>query len=223
MSSRVSSRDGAISLSSTRRMPLLEGELGHGGLGGAADDQPVAGGLDGDVRAGEHPGEVGGLGRLDDDGRCLPCGDRLDGVGGQELAAADHDEVVGEHAELADEVARHEHRAAAAGEVGEVVAQPADAVGVEAVGRLVEQQDLRVAEQGAGEGEALPHAEGEPAGALVGGRLEPDLGQHLVDPAAGIALMAAMARRWLRAVWPGCMQRASRTEPTRRAGCRRSV
>ena len=26
--------------------------------------------------------------------------------------------------------------------------------------------------------------------------------------------MAAMARRWLRAVWPGCMQRASSTEPT---------
>ena len=62
--------------------------------------------------------------------------------------------------------------------------QPADAVGVESVGRLVEQQDLRVAEQRAGEGQALPHAEGEPAGALVGGRLETDLDQHLVDPAS---------------------------------------
>ena len=69
-----------------------------------------------------------------------------------------------------------------AGEVAEVVAQPADAVGVEAVGRLVEQQDLRVAEEGAGQGEALAHAEREAAGALVGGRLEADLGQDLVDP-----------------------------------------
>ena len=84
-------------------------------------------------------------------------------------------------------MARHEHGAAARGELAEVVAQPADAVGVEAVGRLVEQQDLRVAEQRAGEGEALAHAEREAAGALVGRRLEPDLGEHLVDPAGGDA------------------------------------
>jgi hypothetical protein len=120
-------------------------------------------------------------------------------------------------------VARHEHGAAAASEVGEVEAQPTDAVGVESVRRLVEQQDLRVSEQGACQGEALAHAEGEPAGALVGGRLETDLGSTSSTREAGIELMAAMARRWLRAVWPGCMQRASSTEPTRRAGCRRSL
>ena len=36
---------------------------------------------------------------------------------------------------------------------------------------------------------------------------------------AGMPLMAAMARRWLRAVRPGCMHRASSTAPTSRAGC----
>ena len=90
-------------------------------------------------------------------------------------------------AELADEVARHEDGAALLGEVAEVVAQPADAVGVEAVGRFVEQQDARVAEQRTGEGQTLAHAEGEPAGPLVHRGLEPDLGQHLLDPIGGDA------------------------------------
>ena len=101
----------------------------------------------------------------------------------------------------------------ALGEAAEVVAEPADAVGVEAVGRLVEQQDLRVAEQRAGQGQTLPHAEGEPAGALVGGRsrARPRRGPRSTRP-AGMPLMAAMARRWFRAVRPGCMQRASRTD-----------
>ena len=35
---------------------------------------------------------------------------------------------------------------------------------------------------------------------------------------AGMSLSAAVARRWLRAVRPGCVQRASRTDPTVRAG-----
>ena len=56
-------------------------------------------------------------------------------------------------------VAADQHRAALAGEVGEHVADPADAFGVEAVGRLVEDDRVRVAEQHAGEAEALPHAQ----------------------------------------------------------------
>ncbi|GAA3354169.1 hypothetical protein GCM10020366_09970 [Saccharopolyspora gregorii] len=58
-----------------------------------------------------------------------------------------------------------------------------DAFGVEPVDRLVEQQDLRVAEQGGGDAEPLRHAEGEPAGALPRDLAEPDHVEDLVDAA----------------------------------------
>ena len=77
------------------------------------------------------------------------------GFGGEQLAGADDDELVGEHGELGDQVAGHEHGAAPVGEVTQRGAQPADAVGVEPVGRLVEQQHLGFTEQGAGERQAL--------------------------------------------------------------------
>ena len=182
MSRRVSSSDGATSLSSSRRMPLSKASWDTVAL--VAPRTISRSPMVSTVTFGPASTRASsaGCGCLGDDGRCLPCGDRLDGVGGQQFAATDHHEVVGEHAEFADEVARHEHGAAAASEVGEVEPQPTDAVGIESVRRLVEQQDLRVSEQGAGEGQALAHAEGEPAGALVGGRLETDLDQHLVHP-----------------------------------------
>lgn len=74
-----------------------------------------------------------------------------DGIRRDESPAADYYEVVGEHAQLADQVARDEHGASLAGESGEEGAQPADAVRVEAVGRFVEQQHPWLAEQGARE------------------------------------------------------------------------
>ncbi len=121
-------------------------------------------------------------------------------LGGEQLAGADDDEVVGEHGELGDQVAGHEHRAALVGEAAQRGAQPADAVGVESVGRLVEQQHLGFAEQGAGEGEALAHAEREAAGALVGGAGEADLARSTSSTRpAGMPLSAAAACRWLRA------------------------
>ena len=70
------------------------------------------------------------------------------------------------------------------------VAQPADALGVEAVGGLVEHEDPRIAEQRGGEAEPLGHAEREAAGAPPGGVAEVDELEHLVgarerDPALG--------------------------------------
>jgi hypothetical protein len=49
----------------------------------------------------------------------------------------DHD-LVRELGDLGQDVARDEHRAAAAGEGAQEGAQPADPLGVEPVGRLVE-------------------------------------------------------------------------------------
>ena len=63
------------------------------------------------------------------------------------------------------------------------VAHPEDALGVEAVDRLVEEQHLGVAEQRGGDAEPLAHAEREALGALPGHVLEADDAEHLVHPA----------------------------------------
>ena len=54
--------------------------------------------------------------------------------------------------------------------------------GVEAVGRLVEDEDLRVAQQSGGESESLAHPEGELPDPAVGGPGQVDEIEHLVDP-----------------------------------------
>ena len=63
-------------------------------------------------------------------------------------------------------------------------AHPDDALGVHAVERLVHHQHRRVAEQGRGDAEPLPHAERVAAGLAPRGRLRPACPMHLVDPAA---------------------------------------
>ena len=89
--------------------------------------------------AGEHVGRVAALVLVDRGVGDLP-GERADGV--QEPA------IVGDD----------EHRAAAR---GEVVREPVDALDVEVVGRLVEQQQLGVAEQRLGERDPAPLAAGQ--------------------------------------------------------------
>jgi hypothetical protein len=64
-----------------------------------------------------------------------------------EVAASDDHEVIGHLGHLGQDVARHEDGAALLGEVHEEVADPADPLGVESVGGLVEQDGVRVAEQ----------------------------------------------------------------------------
>ena len=133
----------------------------------------------------QEAGELGRLGCPDDDGR-TPTGERAgNGFSGEELSPADDDQVVGEHLEFTDQVTRHEDRAAPCREGAQGVPQPANAIGVEAVGRFVEQQHLGLSQQGAGEGEALAHAEREAAGALVRRALESDLAEDLVDSIRG--------------------------------------
>ena len=85
-------------------------------------------------------------------------------------ALPDDDEVVGHQRHLAELVAADQHGAALPGEVREHVADPADAFGVEAVGGLVEDDRVRVAEQHTGEPEPLAHAQRVAAHALAGDR-----------------------------------------------------
>ena len=79
-------------------------------------------------------------------------------VGDQRAAADDHEPLRGER-HLVDQVARDQHRAALGGQVTQQVADPADAFGVEAVDRLVEEQHAGIAQEGAGDAEPLSHAE----------------------------------------------------------------
>ncbi len=109
-----------------------------------------------DAGAGQGAGEVGLAG-------CADVGaGGLQELGlaalGDDPAVADHDQVVGDHLDLVQQVRREQHGAALVGVVAEEVAHPADAGRVEAVGRLVEDQDLRLADQRGGDPEALPHA-----------------------------------------------------------------
>ena len=94
--------------------------------------------------------------------------------------------------------------------------------GVEAVDRLVEEQDSGIAEQRAGDAEPLAHAERELPGPLVGHGGEPDEVEHLVDRPAGMSLVWARQRRWLRALRPGWNALASSSAPTSRRGQRSS-
>ena len=85
-------------------------------------------------------------------------------------------------------MAGHQHRAALGGQRSQEAAHPDDALGVQAVERLVEHQHRRVAEQRGGDAEPLAHAERVAAGLAPRRRLQAGLLEHLVDPAGGQAL-----------------------------------
>ena len=108
-------------------------------------------------------------------------GEVADRALGQHAALADHDDLLDCLSNLCEHVAREQHRAAGGCEVPQRVTQPADAVGVEPVGRLVEDKDLGLAEQRTSQAEALAHALGEAADAALGRVREADLVEHLED------------------------------------------
>ncbi|EOY50370.1 hypothetical protein SLI_5662 [Streptomyces lividans 1326] len=120
-----------------------------------------------------HAREVGGVGR--DEIRHAHVG--------HQLAAPDDDQVVGGQRHLAHQVRGDEDGAAFRGERLHQVAHPVDALRVEAVDRLVEEQHLGVAEQRGGDAEPLAHAEGEALGTPLGHVLEAHHAEHLVHPA----------------------------------------
>ena len=101
------------------------------------------------------------------------------------------------------QVRRHEHDPALGRVPAQEAAHPGDALGVEAVGGLVEDQHLGVPEQGPGELEALAHPEREPTHLAVPVAPEADELEHLVhapgvDPGHGgddAQVVAGRARR----------------------------
>ncbi|VFA81503.1 Uncharacterised protein [Gordonia paraffinivorans] len=104
------------------------------------------------------------------------------GALGDDPAASDDDDVVGDDLDLVEQMRRQQHCAAAIGVVPQQGSHPVDARRVEAVGRLVEDEDLRVAQQRGRDTETLPHAEGVVADSSPGFfRCEADQFEHLVD------------------------------------------
>ena len=139
---------------------------------------------------------------------------------GDDPAAADEDHLVGDQLDLVEQVAGEQHGAAAVGVPLEQAAHPPDAGRVEAVGGLVEDQHRRVAEQGVGDAEPLPHAERVVAHPALGlGRRQRDQREHLVDPAtSGSPMVRAPMVSTSRPVRPACWAEASRRTPTWRPG-----
>ena len=120
-----------------------------------------------------------------------------------ELALGDDQDVVDGLGDLGQDVARHEHRAPALRVAAQEVAEPAHALGIEAVRGLVEDQQVGVAEQRAREPEPLAHAERVALDAAARGAVELDELQHLVDARVGNARGLAERAQVVAARAPG--------------------
>ena len=92
----------------------------------------------------------------------------------------DHD-LVDRLGDLREHVARDQNRSALARERSEEVAKPTDPLGIEAVRRLVEDEDLGIAEERCREAESLAHAQRVPLRPAPGRVRELDEPEHLVD------------------------------------------
>ena len=119
-------------------------------------------------------------------------------------------------------MARDEHRVAPAANAPEELAQPPDARRVEAVRRLVQDQDPRVAEQRARQPESLPHPERVLPGLAVPRRpTGPTSSSTSSTRSSAMPEAAASTRRWFRPVRSGWKLCVSSTAPTVRAGSSR--
>ena len=136
----------------------------------------------------------------------------------QPAAMDDHDLVDG-LSNLREDVARDEDRAPLRRERAQKVAEPADALRIEAVRRLVEDEHLRVAEQ----------RRGRARGADASRASSPSHGDDRPRPSStsastsstrdlGMPPASARTRRWLRPERPGCASNVSRSAPTRFSG-----
>jgi hypothetical protein len=106
----------------------------------------------------------------------------LDGSLERQRALLDHQQVVADAIDLAEEVAGDEDGDALVGERAHQAAHLDDAGGVESVGRLVEDQQGWVGQQGGGDAEALLHPEGVALEGVAGTVGETDPLEGLVDP-----------------------------------------
>jgi hypothetical protein len=140
-----------------------------------------------------RPPSASGAGWPAPPGRCWGPAPRRPGPGeevghagvGEQPAPADDDQVLGGQGHLVHQVGGDEHRPAVGGQVAQQGPDPADALGVEAVERLVEDDRGRVAEQGGGDAQALAHAEREATGPPAPHLAQAHQLDHRIHPGAG--------------------------------------
>ena len=102
-----------------------------------------------------------------------------------EDALVDDPDDVGQLLDLGQDVARDEDRPAGVGEVAQLRPEVVDPGRVQAVGRLVEDEQLRVVEQGRGDPQALAHPERVAVDMVAGPIGEAHDVEHLGDPSLG--------------------------------------
>ena len=148
-----------------------------------------------------EPQNTGAIGHLGDAGHPAQLQRRLIGVtaddvdrprppGGQlvepalcdDLALVEDRGGVARALDLVEQVRGEQHRAALGNERANQLAHLADSGRVKPVHRLVEDQQLRVGKQTAGDSQALAHAHRVGLDAIVGARGQPDPCKRTVDP-----------------------------------------
>lgn len=117
--------------------------------------EPTVYRFDGDVPLAKKGAQLLWLGRVDDYDGLIASDHRLDGLCGDELSSPDDNEVRREHGQFGDLVAGYEDRSLAGGEGGQIRSEPTDAVGVETVRRLIENEHPGVSERRSGEGQLI--------------------------------------------------------------------
>ena len=105
-----------------------------------------------------------------------------------------HDDLVGETLGLEQQVRAHEDGLAAFGHLVDEPEHGARRLGVEAGGRLVEQEEVGFVEHGAGEGEPGPHAGGVAADPLASA-------SEMPNRSAASAIRASVRRGSTRNSW----------------------
>src|SRR5579862_3492528 len=165
---------------------VLGGQVADGGRVEAGHDQgAVVPRRHGASAGGEQRGQVGRARRADQD---VVAGAGLDQLRGrgvrEEPAPADDDQVIRGLGHLAHQVAGHHDGAPVGGQGLEQLADPGDALGVQAVDRLVEHQHRGVAEERDGQAEALLHPEREARDPAARHRLQAGQLQDLGDALA---------------------------------------
>ena len=112
----------------------------------------------------------------------------VDAAAGEQLAGAQDHDVVADELDVGQEVAGEEQaHAFLVGEAAGHGEQFVAALGVHAVGRLVEDEEPGVVDDGGGELQALLHAGGIGFGLAVAGLAEADVVEHFVGALHGVA------------------------------------
>ena len=99
----------------------------------------------------------------------------------EEGAPVDHDQPVADLLELTEDVGRHQDRPLAVSDPADELSHVVDPGGVEAVGRLVQDEQLGITEERRGEAEPLLHAERVLTESIRCSLAEPYQVQHVWD------------------------------------------